>query len=43
MRGLDALSYDFAVAEDLPGEIAEIRIVAPAPDGSDFARREGCL
>ena len=34
MLGLDAMSYDFAVARDLPGEIAEIRIVAPAPDGS---------
>jgi hypothetical protein len=33
MRGLDGLVYEFVVAEDVPGEIAEIRVEAPAPQG----------
>lgn len=37
MKGLDTLAYDFTVARDLPGEIAEIRITAPdAKGGADL-------
>jgi hypothetical protein len=34
MLGLDAMTYDFAVTKELPGEIAEIRVTAPGPQGA---------
>jgi hypothetical protein len=34
MFGLDAMTYDFAVAKEIPGEIAEIRVTAPGVHGA---------
>lgn len=35
MKGLDAMVYDFAVTKDVPGQIAEIHVVAPGgPNGN---------
>jgi hypothetical protein len=33
MLGLDSLVYDFSIAKDVPGEIVEIHVEAPAPQG----------
>lgn len=36
MRGLDGLTYDFEIAPDVPGEIADIKITADTPAGRLF-------
>jgi len=32
LNGLDAMTYQFLVAKDLPGEIADIKVTAPGPN-----------